>query len=112
MEALYGRSCRSPIRWVEVGERRLIRPTLVKETIEAVQRTQERLHVARSQQKSYVDNRQWDLEFAVVNHVYLWFSMTKGVMRFGKSSKLNPWFMRPFVSGVQIGPSYSVVGYA
>ncbi|WMV41096.1 hypothetical protein MTR67_034481 [Solanum verrucosum] len=35
-EALYGRRCRSPIRWFEVGEVTLIGPKLVHEAIEKV----------------------------------------------------------------------------
>ncbi|GKF23487.1 putative reverse transcriptase domain-containing protein [Tanacetum coccineum] len=35
-EALYGRKCRSPIMWEEVGEGQLIGPELVQETTEKV----------------------------------------------------------------------------
>ncbi|GKE48377.1 putative reverse transcriptase domain-containing protein [Tanacetum coccineum] len=35
-EALYGRKCRSPIMWVEVGEGQLIGPELVQETTEKI----------------------------------------------------------------------------
>ncbi|GKA02423.1 putative reverse transcriptase domain-containing protein [Tanacetum coccineum] len=35
-ETLYGRKCRSPIMWVEVGEGQLIGPELVKETTEKI----------------------------------------------------------------------------
>ncbi|WMV41185.1 hypothetical protein MTR67_034570 [Solanum verrucosum] len=35
-EALYGRRCRSPIGWFEVGEMALIGPELVLEDIEKV----------------------------------------------------------------------------
>ncbi|GJY74475.1 putative reverse transcriptase domain-containing protein [Tanacetum coccineum] len=35
-EALYGRKCRSPILWAEVGEGQLIGPELVQETTEKI----------------------------------------------------------------------------
>ncbi|GJT86183.1 putative reverse transcriptase domain-containing protein [Tanacetum coccineum] len=35
-EALYGKKCRSPIMWAEVGEGRLIGPKLVQETTEKI----------------------------------------------------------------------------
>ena len=35
-EALYGRRCRSPLGWFEVGERRLIGPDLVSQSMEIV----------------------------------------------------------------------------
>ncbi|GKA59264.1 putative reverse transcriptase domain-containing protein [Tanacetum coccineum] len=35
-EALYGRKCRSPIMWAEVGESQLIGPELVQKTIKGV----------------------------------------------------------------------------
>ena len=35
-EALYGRPCRSPVCWTEVGERSSIGPDLVKDTLEKV----------------------------------------------------------------------------
>lgn len=36
-EALYGRSCRSPVYW-EVGKRKLSRPELIQTTREAIRR--------------------------------------------------------------------------
>ncbi|GKA08265.1 hypothetical protein Tco_0687596 [Tanacetum coccineum] len=35
-EALYGRKCRSPVLWAEIGESSLIGPELVPETIDKV----------------------------------------------------------------------------
>ncbi|GJY23383.1 reverse transcriptase domain-containing protein [Tanacetum coccineum] len=42
-EALYGRKCRSPIMWVEVGEGQLIGPELVQETTEKISQIKDRL---------------------------------------------------------------------
>ena len=36
-EALYGRKCRTPVCWDEVGERRLIGPELVQITLDKIQ---------------------------------------------------------------------------
>ncbi|GJZ51261.1 putative reverse transcriptase domain-containing protein [Tanacetum coccineum] len=42
-EALYGRKCRSPIMWAEVGEGKLIGPKLVQETTEKILQIKDRL---------------------------------------------------------------------
>ena len=54
-EALYGRKCRSPVCWAEVGDVQLTGPELVRETTEKIIQIRERLQTARSQQKSYAD---------------------------------------------------------
>ncbi|WMV58724.1 hypothetical protein MTR67_052109 [Solanum verrucosum] len=41
-DALYGRRCRYPIRWFEVGEVALIGPKLVHEAMEKVRLIRER----------------------------------------------------------------------
>ncbi|GJR43207.1 gag-pol polyprotein [Tanacetum coccineum] len=56
-EALYGRKCRSPVIWTEVGESQLIGPEIVQETTEKIVQIKERLKTARSRQKSYADKR-------------------------------------------------------
>ena len=42
-EALYGRKCRSPIHWDEMGERKFLGPELIRETTEAVEKIPKRL---------------------------------------------------------------------
>ncbi|GJS86511.1 reverse transcriptase domain-containing protein [Tanacetum coccineum] len=66
-EALYGRKCRSPIMWAEVGEGQLIGPELVQETTEKISQIKDRLKAARDR-----------------------------VVRFGKKGKLSPRFVGPF----------------
>ena len=95
-EALYGRKCRSPICWDDVGERRLLGPEIVQQTIDKIQVIKERLQTAQSRQKSYADVRRRKLEFQVGDHVFLRISPTKGVMRFGFRGKLSPRFVGPF----------------
>ncbi|GJV07676.1 putative reverse transcriptase domain-containing protein [Tanacetum coccineum] len=95
-EALYGRKCRSPIMWAEIGEGHLIGPELVQETTEKISQIKDRLKAARDRQKSYADKRRKPLEFSVGNHVLLKVSPWKGVVRFGKKGKLAPRFVGPF----------------
>ena len=49
-EALYGRKCRSPTYWDEVGERKLIGPELVQQTKENVEMIRKRLITAQDRQ--------------------------------------------------------------
>ncbi|GJV60382.1 putative reverse transcriptase domain-containing protein [Tanacetum coccineum] len=66
-EALYGRKCRLPVLWAEIGESRLIGPELVQETTDKV-------------------------------------SSWKGVIRFGKKSKLALRYVGPFEILERISP--------
>ncbi|GKA30650.1 putative reverse transcriptase domain-containing protein [Tanacetum coccineum] len=50
-EALYGRKCRTPIAWAEVGESKLIGPKIVKETTDKIVQIKERLKASRDRQK-------------------------------------------------------------
>nr|GEU68584.1 hypothetical protein [Tanacetum cinerariifolium] len=70
-EALYGRKCRSPVIWTEIGESQLIGPEIVQETTEKIFQIKERLKTARSRQKSYADKRQKPLEFKFGDRVLL-----------------------------------------
>lgn len=70
-EALYGRPCRTPLCWTEVGERRGLELDLVKETVEQVDLLKDRLKEAHDRQKSYADQRRKHLEFATGDLVYL-----------------------------------------
>ncbi|GJU19602.1 reverse transcriptase domain-containing protein [Tanacetum coccineum] len=54
-EALYGRKCRSPVCWAEVGQVQLTGPEIVQETTEKIIQIKERIQAARDRQKSYVD---------------------------------------------------------
>ena len=47
-EALYGRPCRSPLCWMEIGETALLGPDLVQETTEKVKIIRQRLLTAQS----------------------------------------------------------------
>nr|CAD1837566.1 unnamed protein product [Ananas comosus var. bracteatus] len=82
-EALYGRKCRSPLYWSEVGERLALGPDVLQEAEDKVRIARERLLIAQSRQKSYADKRRRDLEFQIGDHVFLKVSPTRGIRRFG-----------------------------
>ena len=56
-EALYGKLCRSPVCWAEVGESSITGPDLIRDTSEKVGVIRQHLLMAQSRQKSYVDKR-------------------------------------------------------
>ncbi|GJT34007.1 putative reverse transcriptase domain-containing protein [Tanacetum coccineum] len=51
-EALYGRKCRSPVCWAEVGEAQLTGPELIQETTEKIVLIKQRMQAAQDRQKS------------------------------------------------------------
>ncbi|KAI3726792.1 hypothetical protein L1987_66598 [Smallanthus sonchifolius] len=103
-EALYGRKCRSPVCWTEIGDNQITGPELIQETSDKVFKIQERLKAARDRQKSYADNRRKPLEFQIGDRVLLKVSPWKGVVRFGKKGKLAPRYVGPFEILERIGP--------
>ncbi|KAA0051522.1 ty3-gypsy retrotransposon protein [Cucumis melo var. makuwa] len=103
-EALYGKCCRSPVYWGEVGEQRLMGPELVQSTNEAIQKIRSCMHTAQNRQKSYADVRRKDLEFEVGDKVFLKVAPMRGVLRFERRGKLSPHFVGPFEVLERIGP--------
>ncbi|GJR87527.1 putative reverse transcriptase domain-containing protein [Tanacetum coccineum] len=95
-EALYGRKCRSPVCWTEVGETQILGPELIQETTEKIIQIKQRMQAARDRQKSYADLKRKPMEFQVGDKVMLKVSPWKGVVRFGKRGKLNPRYVGPF----------------
>ncbi|KAL4576251.1 hypothetical protein LXL04_012342 [Taraxacum kok-saghyz] len=113
-EALYGRKCRSPVCWAEVGDTQLAQtqasdntltgPEIIRETTEKIVQIRERMKTARDRQKSYADMRRKPLEFQVGDLVLLKVSPWKGMVRFGKRGKLNSRYIGPFEILARIGP--------
>ncbi|KAL0556362.1 hypothetical protein IC582_004875 [Cucumis melo] len=103
-EALYGKCCRSPVCWGEVGEQRMLGPELVQTTNAAIQKIRARMLTAQSRQKSYADVRRKNLEFEVGDMVFLKVTPMKGVLRFVKKGKLSLRFVGPFEILERIGP--------
>ncbi|GJZ84621.1 putative reverse transcriptase domain-containing protein [Tanacetum coccineum] len=81
-EALYGRKCRSPICWAEVGDAQLTGPEIVHETTEKIIQIKHRLQASRDRQKSYADKR---------------------LIRFSKRGKLNARYIGPFKILTRVG---------
>ncbi|XP_012837665.1 PREDICTED: uncharacterized protein LOC105958204 [Erythranthe guttata] len=95
-EALYGRKCRSPIHWDEVGEQKLLGPELVQHTVDIIKNIREKMKSAQDRQQKYANKRRRDLEFNVGDHVFLKVAPLKGIMRFGNRGKLSPRYIGPF----------------
>nr|GFA91800.1 putative reverse transcriptase domain-containing protein [Tanacetum cinerariifolium] len=64
-EALYGRKCRSPVYWTEVGKAQILGPELIQETTEKIVQIKQRMQAARDRQKSYADLKCKPMEFQV-----------------------------------------------
>ncbi|GJU69888.1 putative reverse transcriptase domain-containing protein [Tanacetum coccineum] len=103
-EALYGRKCRSPVCWSEVGDSQLTDPELIRKTTEKIVQIKNHLLTARSRQKCYADRRTKPLEFEVDDMVLLKVSPWMGAVRFGKRGKLSPRYIRPFKILARVGP--------
>ena len=102
-EALYGRKCRTPVCWEEVGKRRLVGPELVQITSEKVKVVCDNLKRVRDRQKSYADNRRRDLQFEISDRVFLKISPWKGVLRFGMQGKLSPRYIGTYEIVSKVG---------
>ncbi|GJX05761.1 putative reverse transcriptase domain-containing protein [Tanacetum coccineum] len=95
-EALYGRKCRSPICWAEVGDAQLTGPTIIHETTDKIVQIKNKIQAARDRQKSYANIRRKPMVFQVGDKVMLKVSPWKGVVHFGKRRKLNARYVGPF----------------
>ncbi|GJU06358.1 putative reverse transcriptase domain-containing protein [Tanacetum coccineum] len=78
-EALYGRKCRSPICWAEVGDSQIT-------GLEIIHKTTEKIIQIKSRDKVMLKVLPW-----------------KGVIRFGKRGKLNPRYIGPFKIIAKVG---------
>ena len=54
-EALYGRKCRTPLNWSQIGDSRIFETDLMLEVEKQAQEIRDRLQLAKSRQKSYYD---------------------------------------------------------
>jgi hypothetical protein len=95
-EVLYGHQCRTPLNWIEPGEKVIFGPDLVEEAEATVHRIQDNLKATKSCQETYSNKRRRPLEFEDGNHVYLKVSPMKSVKPFGVKGKLAPRSIGPF----------------
>ncbi|GKA36903.1 hypothetical protein Tco_0723468, partial [Tanacetum coccineum] len=70
-EALYGRKCRSPVYWAEVGKAQLTGPELIQETTKKIVLIKQRMQAAHDRQKSYADRKRKPMDFKVGDRVML-----------------------------------------
>nr|GFB83573.1 putative reverse transcriptase domain-containing protein [Tanacetum cinerariifolium] len=70
-EALYGRKCRSPICWAEVGDVQLTRIEIIHETTKKIVQIRQCLQAVRDWQISYANIRRKRLKFQVGDQVML-----------------------------------------
>ncbi|CAN6686643.1 unnamed protein product [Malus baccata var. baccata] len=106
-EALYAKSCRTPLCWLEVGERLLVGPEIVDETTQNIQVIKSNLKAAQDQQKSLADKQAIDRVYKIGDWVFLRLSPWRGVVWFGKRDKLSPRYIGPYQITEQVGK----VGY-
>ncbi|KAL4367743.1 hypothetical protein GQ457_05G022050 [Hibiscus cannabinus] len=95
-EALYGRRCRTPLCWSELGENKVLGPQMIQDTEKQVRIIHDRLKQAFDRQKAYADTKRRDIRHEVGDKVFLKVSPWKKVLRFGKKGKLSPRYIDPF----------------
>jgi hypothetical protein len=95
-EMLYGRRCRTPLFWNEMGERKVFGPDIREEAEKQVRMVKENLRVAQSRQKSYANHRRRELSSEVGDFVYLNVSPMRGLRHFKVRGKLAPRFIGLF----------------
>jgi hypothetical protein len=102
-EVLYGRKCRTPLMWSEVGDHVIENSDFIKAIEEKIAEVRENLRIARSRQKSYADRRRRELKFDVGDHIYLKVSPICGTHRFRVHGKLAPRYIGPYPIIKRIG---------
>jgi len=109
-KALYGQKCHSSLYSDELGERRILGPDIVHDTLDKVVIIQQRLLGAQDRQKSSADVCRRTLEFIEGDKVFLRVAPMKGVTRFSKKKKLNPATLDHSKSCKRVGPvAYQLV---
>ena len=93
---MYGRKCRTPLYWDQIGEKQLFGPKIIDDAEQMVQAVRENLRIAQSRHKSYADGKRRDLTFSVGDYVYLKVSPMRGIRRFNVKGKLAPRYVGPF----------------
>nr|GEX45037.1 putative reverse transcriptase domain-containing protein [Tanacetum cinerariifolium] len=95
-KALYGRKCRSPIYWTEVGGAQILGPELIQEITEKIIQIKEGMQATRDRQKSYADLKRKPMVFQVRDKVMLKVSPWKKGRTFWRTGEVNPRYVGPF----------------
>ena len=75
--------------WVDIGDRRLLGPKIIVQTVKKVKVIRERLKAAQDRQKQWADLNRKSLEFETGDKVFLKISPTRGVIRFSSQGNLR-----------------------
>ncbi|PKU80890.1 hypothetical protein MA16_Dca009302 [Dendrobium catenatum] len=102
-KALYGRKCRTPLYWTDIGERKVIGSDLVDSATSKIRLIWDRLLAVQDRQKKYYDDKHRFVEFIVGDFIFIKIRPMKGVLRFGKVGKLSPRYISPFEIVERIG---------
>nr|GEV99360.1 putative reverse transcriptase domain-containing protein [Tanacetum cinerariifolium] len=86
---LYGRRCRTPVCWEEVGSRELASTDVVLATTEKIETILERLKAVQDRWKTNADNRRRPIEFNVVDFIMLKVLPWKGAFCLKNKEKLS-----------------------
>ena len=95
-QMLYGRPCRTPLNWMEVGDGKIFGPDHLRQAQEQVQLVRDRLKTAQSRQKSYADSKRREVTFAEGDFVYVRVTPLKGMQRFHVRGKPAPRYVGLF----------------
>ncbi|GJT56252.1 putative reverse transcriptase domain-containing protein [Tanacetum coccineum] len=113
-EALYGRKCRSPVCWAEVGEAQLTGPELIQETTEKIVLIKQRMQAAQDRQKRATPNgrseSRWSSKFET--GLCSNFSTQERSRTFGKLVAAEPDVRRNLQSIAKVGKvAYQAVNF-
>jgi hypothetical protein len=78
-EALYGRKCRTPLFWNQIGESQLFGQEIIKEVERQIEIIRENLKIAQSRQRSYADPKRTEVVFEVGDYACLRVSPIRGI---------------------------------
>ena len=87
--------------WDDIGERKLLGPELITQTVDKVGQIRKHMQAAQYRQRNWVDSKRSPLEFVSGDHVFLKILPTQGVIRFENKGKLSPKYIGPWSELVQ-----------